>query len=288
MIKQNKTVQLSLRLQTLADMVPVGKTVADVGCDHGFLDIFLVQTGKAESAIAMDVRKGPLSAAALHVTEAGLEDRIETRLSDGLSKLRPGEVQGLVCAGMGGPLMQEILTAYPEKTASLQWMLLQPQSEIREFRRFLREKGYRVLQERIVKEDGKFYFPMLVSPGAETGSAAADLDLLDLYDRFGERLIREKNPVLGEYLEQQERILGEILRNLQQAGQQNPEKESRETKKPQEESPEKAQTEKESPEKVHSEENPKEENPEKKRLEIRFREVLAELKAVQTTIGLLR
>ena len=102
---------LSKRLQVIADMIPEGGVLADVGCDHGFLDIYLVQTGKIQGAIAMDVRKGPLAAATAHVREAGLENRIETRLSDGLEAMMPGEAATLVCAGMGGPLMQRILRA---------------------------------------------------------------------------------------------------------------------------------------------------------------------------------
>ena len=101
-------------------MLSPGGRVADVGCDHGFLDVYLVQTGKMDGALAMDVRKGPLAAAAAHVKEAGLSDRIETRLSDGLSAFRVGEAEKLVCAGMGGPLMQRILTDSPEKTESFQ------------------------------------------------------------------------------------------------------------------------------------------------------------------------
>ena len=174
MTKLNTPIRLSARLQALADLVTQGMAVADVGCDHGFLDIYLVQSGKSPSALAMDVRTGPLAAAAEHIREYGLEDRIATRLSDGLEKYLIGEAGTLVCAGMGGPLMQRILTAYPEKTDSFEEMILQPQSEIREFRVFLRENGYRIIAEKILIEDGKYYFPMKVVRGLSRLEAAVD------------------------------------------------------------------------------------------------------------------
>ena len=101
--------QLSLRLQTIADMVTEGGVLADVGCDHGYLPVYLVLNKRITGAIAMDVGKGPLSRAKEHILAYGLEQYIETRLSDGLTALKPGEADTLVIAGMGGPLMEQIL-----------------------------------------------------------------------------------------------------------------------------------------------------------------------------------
>lgn len=225
MIRQGKPISLSLRLQTIADMVPRGGAMADVGCDHGFLDIYLVQSEKIPKALAMDVRKGPLAAAATHVKEAHLEDKIETRLSDGLEAFQVGEARTLVCAGMGGPLMQRILTAYPEKTASFQDFLLQPQSEIPRFRAFLRENGYRIVEERILWEDGKYYFPMLVrhenakvqyeSCGDVLGiNGRSEEKLTAIFDQYGECLLREKDPLLLRYLTAREGTLLDILEKI--------------------------------------------------------------------------
>lgn len=223
MIKREGMVHLSGRLQALADMVSEGKTIVDVGCDHGFLDIYLVQAGKTLHALAMDVRKGPLSAAKEHVRECGLEDRIKTRLSDGLERFHAGEAQVLICAGMGGPLMQRILTDDPKKTASFEEMILQPQSEIREFRVFLRENGYRIVEERILLDEGKYYFPMKVCPAGNDleekakGEISEDYALREIYDRYGKALIQRKDALLKEFLEAQQRIYLNIFEQLKRS-----------------------------------------------------------------------
>ena len=102
--------QLSLRLSAIAGLVTRGNRLVDVGCDHGYLPVSLYLDGKIPGAIAMDVRKGPLSRAQEHISQYGLDAYIETRLSDGLEALKPGEGDTLVIAGMGGPLMERILT----------------------------------------------------------------------------------------------------------------------------------------------------------------------------------
>ena len=82
--------KLSDRLEMIASFVEPGNRLADIGTDHGYVPIYLVQTGRVPSALAMDVRKGPLLRAEEHIREAGLSGRIQTRLSDGLKKLAPG------------------------------------------------------------------------------------------------------------------------------------------------------------------------------------------------------
>lgn len=193
--KGRKGVQLSSRLKALADLVTPGNVAADVGCDHGFLSIYLIEQGISPRVIASDVRKGPLSAARAHVAERGLSTYIETRLSDGLSEYRPGEAQTLICAGMGGRLMQRILLQSMETAKGFQELILQPQSELWQFRVFLREQGFSVADENILKEDGKYYFLFRVRPGEET----APPDRLG--DKYGAGLLRERHPLLREYLE---------------------------------------------------------------------------------------
>ena len=218
---------LSERLQMLARMVTPGSRVADVGCDHGFLSIYLVQKGISPAVIAMDVRKGPLSAAREHIEARGLNTYIETRLSDGLQRLKPGEVDTVICAGMGGRLMERILKDSLEKTSRLGELILQPQSEIGEFRRFLHEYGFEVTKEDMVREDGKYYFAMRAVPGdaivaagpgmpmaPSAGGQGFAADDLRVCEKYGERLILEKHPLLKEYLLWQEGVLLQLAESL--------------------------------------------------------------------------
>lgn len=208
-----KPVELSKRLQAVADMVSVGNRVCDVGCDHGFVSIYLVEQGISPRVLAMDVRKGPLSAATEHVSERGLTSYIATRLSDGLHNYNIGEADTLVCAGMGGRLMQRILSEEQEKTDSFQEMVLQPQSELEDFRRFLYQQGYHITEENMIEEDGKFYPLMLVKKSEQTAPVPDRIVC-----RYGPLLLRNQSQVLLRFLKRQERIYGEILESLQGQG----------------------------------------------------------------------
>ena len=141
-----------------ASMVTPGSRVADIGCDHAHTGIWLIQNGIASKVIAMDVRKGPLKKAHENLKLYGLEGTIETRLSDGLEKLNEGEADTVIIAGMGGTLTVEILKKGLEKIAAARELILQPQSDIGMVRRFLRENGFSITQEKMCKEDGQFVF----------------------------------------------------------------------------------------------------------------------------------
>lgn len=155
-----RQVVLSDRMRAVASMVTAGNRVCDVGCDHGYVSIYLVEQRLSPAVLAMDVRSGPLGAAREHIAERGLEEIITTRMSDGLHNYNIGEADTLICAGMGGGLMRRILSENSAKTDSFQELILQPQSEIEQFRAWLRERRYRITEEKMVEEDGKFY-PMM-------------------------------------------------------------------------------------------------------------------------------
>lgn len=197
----------------LAEMVTPGSRVADVGCDHGFLSIYLAQEGISPAVIAMDVREGPLSSAREHISACGLEAYIETRLSDGLKELRAGEADTAVCAGMGGRLMERILRESMEKAGGMRELILQPQSELREFRRFLRNAGFRVTDEDMALEDGKYYFAMRAVPGGAEGAGRPAIDEA-LCDRFGGRLLAGRHPLLKRYLTEREEFLEGLAGSL--------------------------------------------------------------------------
>ena len=186
--------QLSQRLSSVASMVTAGNCLADVGTDHGYVPIYLYERNIIPHAIAMDVNKGPLERATLHIAESGMKEAIETRLSDGLAALKPGEADSVVIAGMGGPLIIRILSAYPETTESLKELILQPQSEIPEVRIWLYENGYEIVEEHMVFEDGKYYpmFKAVKNPQAEK--------LSDLEYKFGKLSVLGEKDVLKAYL----------------------------------------------------------------------------------------
>ena len=206
MTDKNISVQLSMRLCAIAGMVTKGNRLADVGCDHGYLSIYLVEERIVPSAIAMDVRPGPLSRARENISRYGLEDYIETRLSDGLTKLEPGEGDTLVIAGMGGPLMERILN----EGAKVQELILQPQSDLPHFRHFLSEIGWEIVREEMIKEDGKFY-PMMKAVRRESGEQFA---YTEEEAWFGPLLLKKCHPVLREYLLREESIRKKILAGL--------------------------------------------------------------------------
>lgn len=200
--------QLSQRLSSVASMVTAGNCLADVGTDHGYVPIYLYERNIIPRAIAMDVNKGPLERAALHIAESGMKEAIETRLSDGLTALKPGEADSIVIAGMGGPLMIRILSAYPEVTASAKELILQPQSEIAEVRIWLCEHGYEIVEEHMVFEDGKYYpmFKAVKNPEAEK--------LSDLEYKFGRFSVLGERSVLKAYLVREAANKQSILKKL--------------------------------------------------------------------------
>lgn len=159
-------INLSKRLQTIADLVTPGSRICDVGCDHAYLDIRLLQQETIPSALAMDVAPGPLSIAQQNLMLTGLLGRCETRLSDGLAGYKKGEAGTLVIAGMGGRLMASILSADPDKTESFRELILSPQSEPWLVRGCLSLSGIGITQEKCVEEDGKYYCVMKAVPGA--------------------------------------------------------------------------------------------------------------------------
>lgn len=205
--------QLSLRLAAISKMVHGGNRLVDVGCDHGYLPVYLVLNKKIPSAIAMDVRKGPLLRAKEHVQQYGVSDYIELRLSDGLSALKAGEGDTLVIAGMGGPLMERILTEGKQVLDSFQELILQPQSDVCHFRHFIREQGWEIREEELILEDGKFYPMMRV-----TRSIEGYVPWTKEEEAFGKFLLEARHPVLKLYLQRELGIRKKILEKLADAG----------------------------------------------------------------------
>ena len=203
-----KQFQLPKRLETIIERMPASGCLADIGCDHAYVAIEAVRRGKAARALACDVRKGPLQQAAEHILCAGLAGKIETRLSDGLEKVAPGEADTVVIAGMGGPLMERILQG---RLADFGHFVLSPQSEIPHFRRFLLAEGMRIDEETMLVDEGKYYVILNVSKRADAASDPMYVTEEDFL--YGGPLLRRLDPVLKSFLEKEktryEGILGQ-------------------------------------------------------------------------------
>lgn len=201
-------IKLSKRMEANAAMISPCDTFCDVGCDHGYLSIYLVQKGIVKKAIAMDLREGPLEHAKQNVKKKALEDQIELRLSDGVDKLLNGEADSCLIAGMGGNVIIHILTEGMDKFLNQKELVLQPQSEIDEVRRFLSVNGFFITDEDMVLEDNKFYPIIKVVPNTKAYSLSEE-ELL-----YGPVLIKEKHPVLRMYLEKELAVKKSILEKL--------------------------------------------------------------------------
>lgn len=184
---------ISKRLRMVASAVTPGNRLADIGTDHGYVPIYLVKKGSCPAAIAMDVNKGPLSKATAHIAEEGLEDKISTRLSDGLMKLQIGEADSIVIAGMGGDLTSRILQARKDILEAGVELILQPQSEWFKVRHTLHDAGYRIEQEWFLKDDGKYYVIIKAVPGEQSYDS-------EVAYAYGAVLESECIPVYEEYL----------------------------------------------------------------------------------------
>ena len=199
--------QISKRLMTVANAVKSGGIIADVGCDHALASIYMVKNGIADRVIAMDIGEAPLMRAKEHIMEYGVADRIETRISDGLEKLMPGEVNTVLISGMGGALMTGILQRGMDVLNKTDELVLSPQSEIFLVRRFLHEHGFLIDKEYMLFEQGKYYTVMHAVQGDEPLFENAE-------EIYGRRLIQEKNPVLKSFLESELLRINGILEKM--------------------------------------------------------------------------
>lgn len=188
------------RLLLCASLIPPGQRVADIGTDHGYLPIYLLQTGRAPFVTAADLREQPLAVARANAAKYAVADRMDFLLSDGLQKLSPDAATVIVMAGMGGDLMVRLLQDAPWVCSARYTLVLQPQSAGQALRRYLAENGFCIEREELV-QDGRFLYTVLraakgtmlpLSPGQEYVSPA---------------LLQAGGPLLPQYLARLTRAL---------------------------------------------------------------------------------
>ncbi len=206
---------LSDRLHVIASMVEPSGIVADVGCDHAFLSICLLEQGRAEHIYAMDINPGPLKSAQTNAYNSGLEDKMDFILSDGLKKMPRPFPERVVITGMGGRLILNILAGAPEGLIdSVDEFILGPQSEVEFFRREIKGTGLVITQEKHLSERGKFYTLMKARAyssfpdRAEAESLCPVSDPEYIYGVYG---LKRADPALKARIEKDREVISGIL-----------------------------------------------------------------------------
>lgn len=160
-------IKISKRLEMIADQVPQGARIADIGSDHALLPTFLMQRGLISFAVAGEVNQGPLEAAQKQVSDAQMDSSISVRLGDGLEVIEAGEVDAITIAGMGGSLIASILEQGKHKLLGIKKLILQPNVGEEMVRRWLMDNDWFLSSETILEEDDKIY-EILTAVPAET------------------------------------------------------------------------------------------------------------------------
>jgi len=203
-------IPISGRLLCCASLVEPGARVVDVGCDHGYLGVYLLQEGIAAHVTAADLRPKPLARARENAARFGTAGRMTFLACDGLSGVREGTADTVICAGMGGETIANILARCPWVFRENCRLILQPQASGSELRGWLGSNGFAIREERLVR-DGRFLYNVLlvrhgggvpVSPGGHYASRA---------------LLTSGSPLLPEYLSRVERALREAEAGLERA-----------------------------------------------------------------------
>ena len=152
-------IPLSGRLKACCNFIAPGDRVADIGCDHGYLGIYLLKNNIASAVIASDINEGPLQSALRNSEKFGVRDRMSFHLSDGVKNI-PQDFDVLVCSGMGGDTMVSILSAAPWLKNNQYRLILQCQSKTPLLRQYLHENGWQIAEEQVLR-DGRFLYTVM-------------------------------------------------------------------------------------------------------------------------------
>ncbi len=197
------------RLKLIADKVPECKTVADIGTDHAYLPIYLIQQGRCQKAIASDVRTGPVQVADRNITKYKLNENIETRLGSGLETLGNNEADSIIIAGMGGTLVSELLEADAEKTYVATALVLQPMNDLDIVRKWLYEHKFDIYDEELAAEGNKIYCVLAARYDGK------DKKYQEFQLHVGEKLIVNQDPLLLAYCRMKVRQIDRVLKQLE-------------------------------------------------------------------------
>lgn len=201
------------RLKLLYDMIPECDILADIGTDHALLPAYALLNQRCRKAIACDVRPGPLERARRTVKKYDLEDHMELRLGSGLEPILRNEADVVVLAGMGGILITQLIQESISKAMAARCIILQPMTNQELVRPFLWENGFEVDDERLVREGNKIYQVILAK---YTGKIRNGWERID--EIIGEKLVRNRDPLLRDWLHNHIKRQQKIVTGLKQAG----------------------------------------------------------------------
>ena len=203
--------ELKGRLFMIASFVPKCDCLCDVGTDHGYIPVYLVQKGICNKALAMDINEGPIEAASENIRHFSLEDKIKTRLGNGLEPLNPGEADVIVIAGMGGILIKAILEASLEKAKLSQTLILQPMNAIEVLREWLYCNGFEIEDEALTNEDIKIYNAIKVKwTGAKT-----HYEIIDCY--IGRHLVEKGGDLFKTFIKRKINQASKVIAGLKKS-----------------------------------------------------------------------
>ena len=196
-------IKLSERLSVIASFINEGASVADVGTDHGFLPVYLAQSGMAKRIIASDISAGSLGAARRSAEKYGVTDKITFVTAPGLTGIGADDADTIVIAGMGGGTIAGILYDAPWTGNRDVRLILQPQTKVKELCEWLRESGYIIRGAKLTRDNGRYYIVMLVKGGQSDSSLDPEIELLA-------RLMHSGDPLFSGYMD-------ELIERTQQA-----------------------------------------------------------------------
>ena len=194
---------LSLRLKTIAALVPVGARACDIGTDHGYLSIYLRKQNIAKTVIACDLNQKPLDTAKKNIEKLNA-DNITLRLCDGLHGIKRDEIDTVIIAGMGGNVISDILSRCPFDLDKDITFILQPTTSAEVLREFLCKNGFEIVSETPVFENEKLYSVMLVKYSGVIPEKDIGFYYIGKLDKH--------NPVGLQYIEKQEKRLFKALK----------------------------------------------------------------------------
>ena len=198
--------KLTDRLLKIASLVDNGKRIADIGTDHGYIPVYLLNQNKIQYAILGDVNKGPLENARKEVTRNKLQDKVDLRLGSGIEVLKENEVDEIIIAGMGGMLINNLLKANEKVAHTTEKLILQPMQAPEELRMFLYQNGYKILDEHLVREEHRLYEIIVCK---YEGLEPQEID--PIYYEIGLKLIENNDPLLNDFIENKIRINQNVL-----------------------------------------------------------------------------